>query len=93
MLANRTHFAIQLRHVEHAEQPIDRTLGFVDSLDYWLLNAKSWYWKGLVTGQRGSAKEAAEAFFSTLERVDRYVGSSYLRASDTRHATCGRRGT
>jgi hypothetical protein len=78
MLTNRTHLAVQCGHIERAERLIDRALGFVDALDYRPLNAKCWYWKGLVADQRGGAKEAAEAFFNALECVGKYIEGDYL---------------
>jgi hypothetical protein len=80
MLTNRTHLAVQCGHIERAERLIDRALGFADVLDYGPLNAKCWYWKGLVADQRGSAKEAAEAFFNALECVGKYIEGDYLPA-------------
>jgi tetratricopeptide (TPR) repeat protein len=78
MLTNRTHLAAQRGYIERAERLIDRALGLVDALDYRPLNAKCWYWKGLVADQRGSAKEAAEAFFNALECVGKYIEGDYL---------------
>jgi hypothetical protein len=78
MLINRTHFAVQCGHIERAERLIDRALGFVDALDYRPLNAKCWYWKGMVADRRGSAKEAAEAFFNALECAGKYIEGDYL---------------
>jgi tetratricopeptide (TPR) repeat protein len=78
MLINRAHLALQSGLSERAERHIDRALGLVHKLDYLPLNAKCWYWKGLVADKRGGAKEAAEAFFNALECVGKYVEGDYL---------------
>ena len=78
MLINRAHLAVQRGSLEHADRLIDKALGTVDRLDYRPLSAKCWYWKGLVADKRGSASEAAEAFFNALECVGKYAEGDYL---------------
>ena len=78
MLINRAHLAVQRGNLERADRLIDKALGTVDKLDYRPLSAKCWYWKGLVADKRGSALEAAEAFFNALECVGKYAEGDYL---------------
>ncbi len=78
MLLTRAHLSVRQGQLERADRLVNRALGIVDALGYPPLNAKVWYWKGLVADKCGHVKEAAEAFFYALECVGKYAEGDYL---------------